>query len=125
MNVTRRPRRFLLSLQAQSLRLEWRFTSYCADPPETGVEPSRRFVPKRRHRNLLMTTQAQRHKASEIASEITKLQGIRSAVVDDDDGYGSFTIINDLVSRLEGPSASRRIEFEISLHGLMARITRI
>jgi hypothetical protein len=72
-----------------------------------------------------MTTQAQRHKVSEIASEITKLQGIQSAVVDDDNGYGSFNVFIELRNRLEGHYASRRIEFEISLHGLMARITRI
>ena len=63
--------------------------------------------------------------ASEIASEISKLQGIQSAVVDDDNGYGSFNVFIELRNRLEGHYASRRIEFEISLHGLMARITRI
>ena len=73
-----------------------------------------------------MTTQAQRHKALEIASEITKLQGIKSAVVDDDDGYGSFNVFIELRNRLEGHHClSRRIEFEIPLHGLMARITKI
>ena len=72
-----------------------------------------------------MTTQAQRHMASEIASEISKLQGIQSAVVDDDNGYGSFNVFIELRNRLEGHYASRRIEFEISLHGLMARIARI
>jgi hypothetical protein len=72
-----------------------------------------------------MTTQAQRHQASEIAGQITKLQGIKSAVVDDDDGYGSFNLFIELRNRLEEHYASRRIEFEISLHGLMARITRI
>ena len=49
-----------------------------------------------------MTTQAQRHQASEIAGEITKLQGIKSAVVDDDDGYGSFNLFIELRNRLEG-----------------------
>ena len=63
--------------------------------------------------------------ASEIASEISKLQGIKSAVVDDDNGYGSFNVFIELRNRLEGHYVSRRIEFEISLHGLMARITRI
>ena len=94
--------------------------------PETGVGPAHRLALKRRHRNLLKTTQAQRHRASEIAGEITKLPGIKSAVVDDDNGYGSFNLFIELRNRLEGHyHLSRRIEFEIPLHGLMARITRI
>jgi hypothetical protein len=72
-----------------------------------------------------MTTQSQRHRISKIASEITTLRGINSAVVDDDDGYGCFNVFIELRNRFDGHGASRRIEFEISLHGLMARITGI
>lgn len=72
-----------------------------------------------------MTTQAQRHIISEIADEIVKLRGVKRAVVDDDNGYGSFNVFVELHNRFRGDWASKRIEFEIPLHGLMARITGI
>jgi len=72
-----------------------------------------------------MTSRAQREKASGIANEIAGLQGVQSAVVDDDNGYGSFNLFVKLRNRLEEQYASRRIEFVIPLHGLMARIKSI
>ena len=72
-----------------------------------------------------MTSRAQREEASGIANEIARLQGVQSAVVDDDSGYGSFDLFVKLRNRLEEQYASRRIEFVIPLHGLMARIASI
>lgn len=62
-----------------------------------------------------MTSRAQREKASGIANEIAGLQGVQSAVVDDDNGYGSFNLFVKLRNRLEEHYASRRIEFVIPL----------
>lgn len=72
-----------------------------------------------------MTSRAQREQASGIANEIARLQGVQSAVVDDDNGYGSFNLFVRLRNRLEEHYASRRIEFVIPLRGLMARIRSI
>jgi len=72
-----------------------------------------------------MTTQAQRNIIYEIADEILKLRGVKRAVVDDDNGHGSFNVFVELHNPLQGDYASRRIEFEIPLHGLIARITGI
>jgi len=72
-----------------------------------------------------MTTEAQRYIISEIAGEMVKLRGVRRAVVDDDNGYGSFNVFVELHRPLQGDYATKRIEFEIPLHGLLARITGI
>ena len=72
-----------------------------------------------------MTTQAQGHIISEITGEIVKLRGVKRAVVDDDNGYGSFNVFVELHNRFRRDCASRRIEFEIPLPGLMARMAGI
>ena len=72
-----------------------------------------------------MTSQAQREKILEVANAIAGLQGIQGAVVDDDDGHGSFNLFIRLRNRWEERFGSRRIDFAIPLYGLMPRITRI
>jgi hypothetical protein len=74
-----------------------------------------------------MTTQAQQAKAQSIADEASKLPGVASAVVDDWDDHGGFSIFIQLKNKLQNSFCGRstRIEFEISLRGLIQRMKAI